>query len=306
MTDTDSVEALIEGGENQKTEFKQSQILQDSKKIAKVITGMANAEGGYLLIGVNDDSTLEQLQYDKNVEEKIMNICIDLCQPRINVTFSHSEIDDSTVYKIKIPKKDRIPYAVKNKNEGLSYYIRHGTTTRPLPFNEFERLFIMNAESETEGVEVPFNRSSLYDLGKFILKILHLENNTDFTKIKKILLGIGTISLVSVLAPILIYYFTKNLDYLNLISENPYVFATIFVVMTFSFSFLKIMAFSRCPECKRYFTYRLVNKWVFNKRNIDENNEEWTVRTLKECEKCQHSEYSRPFYETHRIEEYFN
>jgi hypothetical protein len=306
MTDTASVSALINEGESQRIEFKKSQILLNTKKLAKVITGMANAEGGHLLIGVNDDSSLEQLEYNKNDEEKIMNICIDLCQPRINLVFSHFKIGDSTVYKIKIPKKSRIPYAVKNKNEGLSYYIRHGTTTRPLPFNELERFFIVNTESEGDGVEITFKRSPLFNLGKYILKMLNLEANTDFSKIQKILSGIGTISLISLFTPILLYYFTKNIGYINLISNNSYVFASIFIVMGFSFSFLEIMHYSRCPNCKRYFTYRLVKKWVFDKRKIDDDSEEWTVRTLKECEKCKHSEYSKPYFEPHKISEYFD
>ena len=50
-------------------------------------------------------------------------------------------INDKYVYVLKIPKRDKIPYAVKSGKNGLKYYIRQGTETRIMPFNEFERLF---------------------------------------------------------------------------------------------------------------------------------------------------------------------
>ncbi|GFP36281.1 ATP-dependent DNA helicase RecG, partial [Candidatus Hakubella thermalkaliphila] len=54
-------------------EFKRDDVHPQS--LAKEIASLANLEGGYILIGVEDDGTVTELIHP-DIEEGVMNICL--------------------------------------------------------------------------------------------------------------------------------------------------------------------------------------------------------------------------------------
>ena len=61
MIDKENLIKLIENDENPKVEFKKSEYVKGRKnwELAKAMAGFANHKGGKIIIGVNDDRTIE-------------------------------------------------------------------------------------------------------------------------------------------------------------------------------------------------------------------------------------------------------
>ncbi|WP_155321290.1 RNA-binding domain-containing protein [Desulfosarcina ovata] len=116
-------------------EFKSEKV--SAKNLAEEIVAFANAEGGEIWIGVEDD--LQITGISRSYEEDIMNICRSSVIPPLQPTYEEmdSKIEGIKIARISIPKGvDRPYYTSKNQ-----YYIRVGSTKRIASREELIRLF---------------------------------------------------------------------------------------------------------------------------------------------------------------------
>jgi hypothetical protein len=149
--DTEELRLIIESGENQVIDFKKSEIFSNPHSIAKLMVAFANTMGGKLIIGVNDDKSIEGLKNNDGHERAIMNIARDKCDPPISPTFQLLSLEDGDIYVISIPKFKVYPHAVRAEG-GKIYYIRVGTTIREPSPGELKQLFEgITPESLTEA-----------------------------------------------------------------------------------------------------------------------------------------------------------
>jgi hypothetical protein len=143
---------LIKKGESQTVDFKASAILSDPIKIARLIVAFANnlhastSYGGLILIGVNNDGSLEGMSQKQGHEEHIMNIARDKCYPSIAPKFEVLTLEDKTVYVVTVPKMKAYPHALKLQDCN-AYYIRVGTTVRVADSEELQELFISSGKT---------------------------------------------------------------------------------------------------------------------------------------------------------------
>ncbi len=72
---------LIRGGESQYVEFKKK--ATHPEKIIREVVAFANAGGGHLFIGVNDDGSLAGLKYPEDEEFVLTKAIKELCRPKI-------------------------------------------------------------------------------------------------------------------------------------------------------------------------------------------------------------------------------
>ncbi|MEI8181367.1 MAG: ATP-binding protein [Desulfomonile sp.] len=71
---------IIQNGENSGVEFKRDDIRPDS--LAREMAALLNLEGGYILLGVEDDGTVSRLIHDpKKAEEWVMEVARTHVQP---------------------------------------------------------------------------------------------------------------------------------------------------------------------------------------------------------------------------------
>lgn len=150
----ESIQSIIRNGENEKVEFKSS-LRYDFRKgqpnkileevIAKSIAGFMNADGGMLLIGVDDRGYLLGLDNDyvtlgkqnrDGFEQRLMLVIADklgtdIC-PLIHVTFHM--ITDWEVCSIYIEKSHRPVYIREGENP--VFYLRTGNITKSLNTQE--------------------------------------------------------------------------------------------------------------------------------------------------------------------------
>ena len=112
----------IDLGEDSTIELKRA--LPPKNDLADEIAAFANAIGGVILIGVDDDSTIVGLdrQELELAEATVVQICRDSIDPVVHIVTDRPRIDDKELLKIEVPHS---PFVHKSSN---GYFIRQGSS----------------------------------------------------------------------------------------------------------------------------------------------------------------------------------
>ena len=126
----DSLTELLEKiylGEDATIEFKRA--LPHRSSLADEIAAFANARGGVILIGVDDDGEIVgiELQRLDNVEKTVVEICNDWIEPTVPIFTEKLQLDGKNLLKIKIPRS----FFVHKTHNG--YYTRQEKTKKEMP-----------------------------------------------------------------------------------------------------------------------------------------------------------------------------
>ena len=121
-------------GEDSKIEFKRE--LPHTVSLADEIAAFGNANGGVILIGVDDDGIIVGINRQKldNDEKTVVEICQDSIVPPIHIVTEKLLISDEHLLKIEVP---RSLFVHKSPN---GYYIREGSSKREIPTEQLARL----------------------------------------------------------------------------------------------------------------------------------------------------------------------
>ncbi|MFA7654335.1 MAG: ATP-binding protein [Candidatus Magasanikbacteria bacterium] len=158
------IQSLIDNKEKESLvlEFKQEITGTDheKKEISKDISAMANADGGYLIIGIKEASSCADSITGTSkdigrqpVEAWIENILITNIRPRISIkpqVIALTSISDRVVVVIYIPKSPRRPHMVVADGRN-AYYIRHNFQAAYADEHEVRSMFL---ESKSMGDEM--------------------------------------------------------------------------------------------------------------------------------------------------------
>lgn len=137
--------------EDQWIDFKQqdyhknpNDLEKHKREICKDVTAMANAEGGYILIGVREENKVAQdfftVDDAANVAQSIIGVCLQNIDPRIpnlevepySLRWRNTNID---VVIIHIPPSEMRPHSFKWKNS-TNFVKRYGDVIREFPVSE--------------------------------------------------------------------------------------------------------------------------------------------------------------------------
>lgn len=134
----DELAGLIAGLENSFVEFKDPRV--DPASVAKELCGFANADGGRLLIGVDDDGVLVGAAGWED-DTRVMNVARTAIDPPITPTFQRIVLSGQAVVVVGVGVGAGVekPYAVRS-GETRRYYVRVGSTTREASREELIRL----------------------------------------------------------------------------------------------------------------------------------------------------------------------
>lgn len=132
---TSDIRELIDRGENTGIEFKSARIRPEG--LAREMVAFANATGGMIFLGVEDDRHISGLDSTKNYEEWCMNIARHNINPPLQVSWETVCLDNQSVGVIQVPKGSDKPYQTIDGK----FYIRVGTTARMASVHELLRLF---------------------------------------------------------------------------------------------------------------------------------------------------------------------
>ncbi|MCY4163355.1 MAG: putative DNA binding domain-containing protein [bacterium] len=141
MNQTDLLQ-LLANGENSRVDFKRDNQLQPVK-IAAVLAGMLNLEGGQVLLGVEDDGTISGLtRSSSKAEEWIMQVARDHLAPSVIPTWEVIQYEDGVVVGVVTvpPNAPDKPYKCKQGAHWVTK-TRVGTITRDATREEEQRLY---------------------------------------------------------------------------------------------------------------------------------------------------------------------
>jgi len=127
------LEALLERGEDSTLEFKQE--MPQPGALAAEIVAFANAAGGTILFGVQDDGSISGTT-DEGLEEHLINLCRQNVDPPIFPVITKLKKNGLQVLALYIPKSSNVVSTQDGK-----YYIRVGSTKRQPSKEELARLF---------------------------------------------------------------------------------------------------------------------------------------------------------------------
>lgn len=129
--DVDELLMLIKEGENERVEFKRTA----GSEIAREVCAMANAEGGYILIGVDDSGRI--VGCDPKKVKEILTSALQNVTPPVRVRMNVVDVGGKKVLVVKVPKS-KVLCSI-----GGVAYIRVGSGMRPLSIQE---ILMLSAE----------------------------------------------------------------------------------------------------------------------------------------------------------------
>lgn len=147
---------LIRNGESSGVDFKRDDLTPD--KLAKVAAAFLNLEGGYILLGVEDDGAVSGLTRETSkAEEWLMQALRDNLQPGVipfweTIEWSDGKIVGVVTLPADAPDK---PYKVKRGSGAWVTQIRVGTTTRDATREEEARLYAQSGHLQYDRKPIP-------------------------------------------------------------------------------------------------------------------------------------------------------
>lgn len=111
MTAKDLIK-LVEKGECLNIEFKQR--FSDYSKIAKEIIAFANTNGGYLIIGIDDDGSIYGVESEKGEAGLIKETAENHCEPPVFYKIEFVEIYGKEIVVVEIPESLTKPHRIQD------------------------------------------------------------------------------------------------------------------------------------------------------------------------------------------------
>ena len=134
------LELLIQEGEGYNVEYKQS-FPSKLSELATELCAFANANGGLLLVGINDKQEVAGITLDNVHRSRIQDV-IKLIDPALHITVSEHSINNKIILCFECPVGEQKPYAVSG-----SIYVRNGPNSEKVTSIEQMRRFFQHSDS---------------------------------------------------------------------------------------------------------------------------------------------------------------
>lgn len=134
MTNTETIQSLIDSGEGYNVEFK-VRVPSKVRELTEEICAFANADGGYLLIGVDDNGQIIGTGLENDKRSAIQGSISEI-SPALHCDMYAVNIEDKTVWVIDVPSGKDKPYIFSG-----SIYVREGANSQKLRTAEEMRSF---------------------------------------------------------------------------------------------------------------------------------------------------------------------
>lgn len=161
---------IIGQPEGQTLEYKA--VLPPSRNIAQLICAFANADGGYIILGVSDPSNIVGLSSDFHANT-IVNKAVELLTPRLSVQHQYIGYDNKNIYAIQIEKSEQT-VSLEGK-----VFIRKGASTQlenPVEIEfateGYEKIIQVNTQLDTYKDRATSAKIKLIEHYQSILKII--------------------------------------------------------------------------------------------------------------------------------------
>jgi ATP-dependent DNA helicase RecG len=150
----EQLQNIISMGEGYQAEFKKS-VPSKKREIAEEVCAFANAAGGLVLIGVDDDNTILGVSINNNKRSEIQDALSNIT-PKLRCNFQDYTLPEGNVFVIEVPSGAQKPYVY-----GGAIYVRIGPNSQKLSTAEEMREFFQKSdkiffdEAPCPGFEIP-------------------------------------------------------------------------------------------------------------------------------------------------------
>lgn len=134
MLNTENIQSLIDSGEGYNVEFK-VRVPSKVRELTEEICAFANADGGYLLIGVDDNGQVIGTSIENDKRSAIQGSIREI-SPTLHCELYTVNIEDKTVWVIEVPSGKDKPYIFSG-----SIFVREGANSQKLRTVEEMRSF---------------------------------------------------------------------------------------------------------------------------------------------------------------------
>lgn len=139
MLNEKNIKSLIASGEGYNVEFKVS-IPSKIKDVTEEICAFANAAGGTLLLGVDDNNIVQGVVFNNTKRSALQN-SINEISPALHYEIYTVTVDSKDVVVIEVPSGDNKPYVLSG-----AIYVRQGPNSQKLTTVEEMRDFFQQAD----------------------------------------------------------------------------------------------------------------------------------------------------------------
>ena len=139
MLNEKNIKSLIASGEGYNVEFKVS-IPSKIKDVTEEICAFANAAGGTLLLGVDDNNIVQGVVFN-NAKRSALQNSINEISPALHCEIYTETVDSKDVVVIEVPSGDNKPYVLSG-----AIYVRQGPNSQKLTTVEEMRDFFQQAD----------------------------------------------------------------------------------------------------------------------------------------------------------------
>ena len=152
---------LLSRGEDRHTQFKQAQDIRNATSLAAEMAAFANAEGGRILIGVDDLGSIVGITQDdiRRLNNLVSNVASENVRPPINPITENMSTEKGLVMVVTIREGLSKPYA---DNQGI-FWMKSGANKRPVTSRE-EIQRMMQRAGLVHADEVPVEGTTLDSL----------------------------------------------------------------------------------------------------------------------------------------------
>src|SRR5690606_17421066 len=133
------LKSIIASGEGYNAEFK-VRFPSKVKELTEEICAFANAAGGTLLIGVDDQNNIQGVSFD-NAKHSALQNSVDEISPSLHCDVYTVTIDGKEIIVIEVPSGEQKPYVLSG-----AIYVRQGPNTQKLTTVEEMRDFFQQAD----------------------------------------------------------------------------------------------------------------------------------------------------------------
>jgi len=170
------IEELVERGESQSLEFKESLRLKD--EIGETISAFSNSDGGTVIVGVSDGGGVPGMDIGKNTLEELANYIKRNTDPRIFPSVKTVEVGEKNVVIVEVEESAEKPVFFKNHG-----YKRVGKTNQMISSSELRKLAKESGEKIYWDEQI-CKEASLEDIDEDKVR-WYLERREEIRKVKK-------------------------------------------------------------------------------------------------------------------------
>lgn len=138
MITAEEIKSLARSGEGYNVDFN-IRVPSKIKEITTELCAFANSEGGYLLLGVDNNGKIHGLDIDNNTRSKIQNGIRDI-SPNIQVPLYPVDVNGKTVWVLDVASGKDKPYVLSG-----AIYVREGANCQKLTTAEEIRSFFQTS-----------------------------------------------------------------------------------------------------------------------------------------------------------------